>query len=187
MDATKVASERAGRARTLLVVAIAAALVLTTVVASRPDAGPMTRTSTVEENGLEWGEVTIVRADGADGGTVEASVLMDGEPFPTADGRDDRFVMFQLDGGRFDTDRHSDDSRAERVIGLDDDDRIQISFARTGVSAAAIPSAGEYTMSLDGTIRYEDVDAGTMELRAYVVDRSGTWDGEVALREVRVR
>lgn len=196
MDAAKVATEArsedaAGRMRTLLLVAVGSALVLTTIVATRPAGVEPTRTSTVEEHGLEWGEVTIVHADdpaSGEGVGLEASVLLDGEPFPTATDRDDRFVMFQLGDGRFDEDRFSDDSHAERVVGLDDDDVIQFAPGpRSGVPSEAMPKAGRYTMSLDGRVRYDGIAAGRMPLRAYVVDRDGRWDGQVAVREVRIR
>lgn len=180
-----------GRTRVLIVIAIAAALVLTTLAASRPEPLPTSRTSTVEEHGLEWGNVTIVHADERvddEQRAVEAAVLLDGKPFPEADDADDRFVMFQLGDGRFDRDRFSDDSEAERVIGLDDADVVRFAPGpRDGVPAEAMPPAGRYTMSLDGRIRYEGVEAGRMALRAYVVERDGSWDGAVAIREVRVR
>lgn len=180
------------RTRTLIVVAIASALVLTTIVASRPGPMPTSRTSTVEEHGLEWGELTIIHTDEAasdgEAGVVEASVLLHGTEFPTADDATDQFVMFQLGDGRFDSDRFSDDSAAERVVGLDDEDVLRFAPGpRPGVPSEAMPPAGRYTMSLDGHIRYAGVAPGRMPLRAYVVDRGGGWDGEVALREVRVR
>lgn len=195
MDASRTTNGRsegaAGRTRTLLLVAIAATLALTAIVSTRPAPVETTRTSAVEEHGLEWGEVTIVHADdrtGKDGAVVEATVLLDGGAFPAATARDDRFVMFQLGDGRFDEDRFSDDSRAERVVGLGDDDVLQFAPGpRTGVPPHAMPQPGRYTMSLDGRVRYDGVEAGRMALRAYVVDRDGRWDGEVALREVRVR
>lgn len=168
---------------TLVVVALLAAVA---IVATQPEPTPTRTTSTVEEGGLEWGDVEVI-VDDADGATVQAAVLLDDEAFPEATARDDRFVMFQLgEGGRFDVDEHVDDSAAEQLIGLGDDDTVQL-FSTPEAGAASLPAGtGKYAMSLDGTITYRAIPPGTYELRAVVVDRTGAWGGQVAERTVRV-
>lgn len=172
----------------LVFAAAAAALLVVAIVAMTPRDEPTSRTSIVEDGGLAWDEVSILVED--DGlATVGAAVELDDAAMPAADGPEDQFVMYQLAGGRFDTDEHVDDRAAERVLGFDADDRIML--APTGsaarASAAALPRSGEYTLSLDGSVEYADIPEGTWELRAYVVDRSGSWDGPVAVRTVDVR
>jgi hypothetical protein len=171
--------------RPLVAILVIAAIAITVLVASRPEPAPTRTTSTVEEGGLEWGDVDVTIVD--DAGAVDASVTMDGEAFPEADSRDDRFVMFQLGDGRYDTDAHVDDSEAERVIGLDDDDTIQLRATRAAQGAVLPAGTGRYAMSVDGSVAYRDIPAGTYELRAIVVDRTGAWHGELAQRTVRVR
>lgn len=171
----------------LVLVAVAAAILVVSIVAMSPDEPAAPRTSTAEDGGLEWGPIVVI-PDG-DVSSVRASVDLDDDPFPTADGADDEFVMYQLAGGRFDTDEHVDDRAAERVLGFRDRDRIVLSPSGSAARAASAvqPRSGEYTLSLDGSIEYARIPKGTWELRAYVVDRSGSWDGPVAVRTVRVR
>ena len=175
--------------RTVLAfVVVAVALLVVAVVAMTPSEPSPTRTSLVEDGGLAWDDISIVVED--DGlATVDASVELDDAAFPTADGREDRFVMYQLAGGRFDTDEHVDDRAAERVLGFDADDRVLLVPTEDAAraAAAATPRSGEYTLSLDGSVEYADIPTGTWELRAYVVDRSGSWDGPVAVRTLTVR
>ncbi|MCW2921163.1 MAG: hypothetical protein JWL76_1037 [Thermoleophilia bacterium] len=171
----------------LVLVAAFAAIVLVSIVAMSPDEPAAPRTSTVEDGGLEWGPIVVI-PDG-DVANVQATVELDDAPFPAADGADDRFVMYQLAGGRFDTNEHVDDRAAERVLGFRDRDRITLAPVgdASNVRAIAQPRSGEYTLSLDGEVTYEGVPSGTWDLRAYVVDRSGSWDGPVAVRRVTVR
>jgi hypothetical protein len=140
-----------------------------------------------QDGGLTWTSTTVHRS--SDGARVTAEVALDGKDFPTADGRDDEFVMYQLAGGRFDTREHTDDREAERVLGFDEHDNIAISPRGDGLhaDADAMPRSGEYTLSLDGTIEYTDVPPGTWELRAYVMDRAGRWGGAVAIRTLTIR
>jgi hypothetical protein len=179
------AMSRARWLRIVAVLSIAGAIAVAAVVLSQPKAVEAPRTSTVEDGGLEWQDVTVLPVDG-DGATVTAQVDLDGEGFPAATSRDDRFVMFQLGDGRFDEDAHVDDAAAERMIGLDDDDNVQL-YPTAEADGASLPAgSGRYAMSLDGTIEYRDIPAGEWELRAIVVDRTGAWSGEHATRMVRV-
>ncbi len=172
----------------LVFAAAAAALLVVAIVAMTPDEAKTPRTSIVEDGGLAWNEVSIIVED--DGlATVDASVELGDDAFPVADGQEDRFVMYQLAGGRFDTEHHVDDRAAERVLGFDADDRIvltPIGDAAREAAAAATPRSGEYTLSLDGSVEYAKIPSGSWELRAYVVDRSGSWDGPVAIRTLDV-
>ena len=162
------------------------ALVAIYVVTSAPEADDGRADTLVVEDGLMWGNVDVLDGSDGDGATVTASVALDDGAFPVADSRDDRFVLFQLGDGRFDVDAHVDDSVAERVIGLDDDDTVQL-FSSSLADGATLPAgSGEYAMSLDGRIEYRDIPSGTWELRALVVTRDGAWDGEQASRTVVV-
>ncbi len=168
-------------------IAAVAAIIVVAIVAMSPSEPAAPRTSTVEDGGLEWDTVVVIPE--GDLSTVEASVQLDDHAFPVADGADDRFVLYQLAGGRFDTNEHVDDRVAERVLGFDEDDGFLFAPSEDGlrVRSAAQPRSGEYTLSLDGSIEYADIPSGTWELRAYVVDRSGTWDGPVVTTSVEVR
>lgn len=186
--ARRTTSARPSSRSVLILVATAVALLVVATVAMAPDRAATSRTSTVEDGGLAWDDVSIVLED--DGlATVDASVELDDAGFPAADGPEDRFVMYQLAGGRFDTDEHVDDRAAERVLGFDVDDRILLTPSDEGTRAAAteLPRSGEYTLSLDGNVEYADIPKGSWELRAYVVDRSGAWDGPAAIRTIDVR
>ena len=170
----------------LVLVAIAAAIAVIAVVAMSPDGPAAPRTSLVEDGGLEWGPIVVV-PDG-DEATLEATVELDDKAFPVADGSEDEFVMYQLAGGRFDTNEHVNDLAAEKTLGFDANDRFLFNPSGDGLDArvAALPKSGEYTLSLDGSIEYGGIPKGTWELRAYVVDRTGSWDGAVAVRSVEV-
>lgn len=168
-------------------IAVAAAILVVAIVAMTPNEPAAPRTSTVEDGGLEWDTVVVV-PEGGDASSIEASLDLEDTAFPVADGSEDRFVMYQLAGGRFDTNDHVDDRAAERVLGFAKDDGILITPGGDGMRAnsATQPRSGEYTLSLDGSIEYEGIPKGSWELRAYVVDRSGSWDGPVAVRTVQV-
>lgn len=188
VPARRMTTPRPAQRSVLAFVAVAFALLVVAIVAMTPEEAAAPRTSTVEDGGLAWDDISIVIED--EGlATVDASVELDDAAFPVADGREDRFVMYQLAGGRFDTDEHVDDQVAERVLGFDADDRIQLVPTEDAARAVAdaTPRSGEYTLSLDGSVEYAGIPEGTWELRAYVVDRSGSWDGPVAVRTVEVR
>lgn len=168
-------------------VAVGLAILAVAIVSSNPRSSDSGTTLTVDEDGLVWEDVQIIEADDDDGGaTVTASVELEDGAFPAATTREDRFVMFQLGDGRFDGDKHVDDDAAEQLIGLDDDDTVQL-YPTSKAGGSMLPAgSGRYAMSLDGSIEYRDIPSGTWTLRAIVVDRTGGWDGEVATRDVRV-
>lgn len=188
MTSSNDAISRARWLRVVAVLSIAGAIAAAAIVLSQPKAVEAPRTSTVEDGGLEWQDVTVLPVDG-DGATVTAQVSLEQfDGFPAATSRDDRFVLYQLDEGRFDKDAHVDDSAAERMMGMDEDDNILFAPTARAEStvAEARPGSGRYSMSLDGSISYADIPDGSWQLRAYVIDRTGRWDGEVATRMVDV-
>lgn len=180
--------------RVSIVVIGIAVLAAGIMVATTPSKVDDTVSEPVEAGGLTLDDIDVTAPSSArDDGVLRATVHLDGAEFPTANDPDDDFVLFQLAGGRFDTSDHTDDLAAERVLDLSDDFNIEFDPGVVeGQQEAgdappeALPKDGRYTLSLDGHIEYTGIPSGTWELRAYVVDRHGDWDGTVVTRTVDV-
>lgn len=141
--------------------------------------------SVFEQGGVTWSTVDVRDGTAGSGATITARV--DDKRLDGKDATDEsHYVLWMLGSGTYDDRPHVDARTDERALGMAHDEEFTIKPIGAGEDSVDRINGGKFSPSIDGSVTYRDIPAGTYTLRALVMRPGEFWDGTLATRTVEV-